>query len=131
MISDALSLYEFLKKHWKKYSVISALFDADGERIEGDQKIFVTKQIVGGRNDQWFYRIKEIDEYTFIYMPVIPLVYADYGLEQGETNADARIFRFVGNPLSTVTSGGAKNVRVNFIVVGYKAKDLLNIKESS
>lgn len=130
MIADALSLIEFLQKRWQQYTVISALFKWDGTRLEGDERIKTERITVGDLQDKWFYRVKEVEGYVFVYMPVIPTVYVDYGTLQGDQNPDAKVFRFVGNIFSPVISGGNPNVRVDFIVVGYKPKDLLQIKEN-
>ena len=129
MIADAITLIEFLKKYWEQYSVISALFDWKGQKIEGDERIAVERIIADGSENKWFYKIKELEEYVFIYMPVIPTVYVDYGMKIGEQNPNAKFFRFVGNIFSSVISGGNSNVKVDFIVVGYKPKDLLKTKK--
>lgn len=130
MISDAIALYEFLRKHWDEYIVISAMFSHDGKFIAGDRRIKVKKIPVKGRTDMWFYRVDPLDDYIFIHFPVNPgAVYIDNGKLSGESNPDARLFRYVGNPLAHFESGGSPNVKVDFIVVGYKAKDLLKLKE--
>ena len=131
MISDAITLIEFLRKHWEQYSVISALFQWNGTRIEGDERIIVEKIPVEGREDTWFYKIREIEGYVFVHMPVIPgSVYIDNAKVKGEKNPDAKLFRYVGNIFSPVISGGNPNVKVDFIVVGYKPRDLLRMKET-
>lgn len=129
MIGDALALIDFLKKHWTEYSVKSALFNADGMRIEGDDFIVVDKISVQDNEKMWFYKVREQPEYEFVYMPVIPSLHIDYGQIQGTQNPDAKVFRFVGNPLAKFTSGGEPNVLANFIVLGYKPKDLLSARE--
>ena len=129
MISDALSLIEFLKKHWVEYSVKSALFNSDGSRVEGDSFIEIDRIPTTGNEKMWFYKVREKPEYEFVYMPVIPSLYVDYGQIHGTNNPDAKVFRFVGNPMSKFTSGGEPNVLASFIVVGYKPKDLLSARE--
>lgn len=129
MIGDALALIDFLKKHWTEYSVKSAMFNADGTRIEGDAFIVVDKIPVQDNEKMWFYKVREQPEYEFVYMPVIPSLHIDYGQIHGTQNPDARVFRFVGNPLAKFTSGGEPNILANFIVLGYKPKDLLSARE--
>jgi len=129
MIADIISLIEFLRKNWDRCQVINALFDWEGKRIEGSSKIVVDRIEVEGREEQWFYKIKELKDYVFIFMPVIP-TYIDYGTKRGDKNPDARFFRFVGNSFSSVISGGNPNVKVSFIVIGYKPKNLLTIKKN-
>jgi len=129
MIGDILALIDFLRKYWTEYSVKSALFNSDGKRIEGDSFIEVDKIPMRGNDKVWFYKVKDKPEYEFIYMPVIPSLSVDYGLKDGAANPDAKIFRFVSNPMAGFTSGGASNVIADFIVVGYKPKDLLSARE--
>lgn len=131
MISDALALINLLQSQWKKYSVISALFNFEGLRVEGDRNIQVDRINVTNSKDKWYFRIKDLDGYVFVYMPLIPTVFVDYGILSNNINPNAKVFRFVGNIFSPVISGGNPNVLVDFIVVGYKPKDLLNIKEKS
>lgn len=129
MIGDALALIDFLKKHWTEYSVKSALFSSDGSRIEGDNFIVVDKIPVQDNEKMWFYKVREQPEYEFVYMPVIPSLHIDYGQIHGTQNPDSKVFRFVGNPMAKFTSGGEPNVLANFIVLGYKPKDLLSARE--
>lgn len=131
MINDALAFIDFLKKHWTEYSIKSALFNSDGSRVEGDTFIEVERIPMDGNKEIWFYKVKEKPEYEFVYMPVIPSLYVDYGRIDGTANPDAKVFRFVGNPLAKFTSGGESNVLANFIIVGYKPKDLLSTKEGA
>ena len=128
MIADILSLIEFLKKNWRDYETISTLFSWNGQRIKGDRRILVDIINVEGKEDQWFYRIKELKNYVFVIMPVIP-VYIDYGIERGDKNPDAKFFRFVTTPLSSVISGGSPNVKVDFMVIGYNPENLLMVNK--
>ncbi len=130
MISDAITLIDFLKKNWEQYQTISALFNWEGKRLDGDDKIVIQKIIIKDQKDKWFYKVKELEPYVFVYMPLIPTVHLDYGLLEGDTNPDAKIFRFVGNIFSSVISGGNSNIKTDFIIVGYKPKELLGKKES-
>ncbi len=130
MLGDAIALIEFLRANWQKYSVISALFDSNGTKIEGDERIAVEKLPVAGRTDQWFYRVRPVSEFVFVYMPVIPTVDVDFG-RRGTNNPEASLFRFVGNMFSSVISGGNANVLVDFVVIGYKPKVLLAKHEST
>lgn len=129
MISDVITLIDFLSKHKRDYQTKSALFSYDGTKINGDNLIEVQK-IPTNDVRIWFYKIKEVTNFEFIYMPVIPSLYIDYGQFEGDTNPNAKIFRFVGNPLAKFSSGGEPNVKANFIVVAYKPSDLLVLRES-
>ena len=131
MISDVIALIDFLKKCQDQCNIISALFDWSGKRLEGDERIIVDKISIRDKKDAWFYKIRPLEEYIFIHMPVVPgSVYIDNGMEDGEQNPDAKLFRYVGNIFSSVISGGNPNTKVDFIVIGYKSKDLLEKKKT-
>lgn len=130
MVGDIISLIDFLKKHYSEYSVKSAIFSSEGVRIEGDELIEVEKIPSSSNPRIWFYRVKEVNDYEFVYMPVIPSLSIDYGQLYDQQNPNSNIFRFVGNSMSTFTSGGLPNVTANFIVFGYKPKDLLSTREN-
>ncbi len=127
MISDALALIEFLKKHYDEYHVLSALFDSEGKRTEGDSELEVEK-IPSGREGRWFYRVKGLEGYVFVHMPVVAGLYPDYALAGEGPNTDATLFRYVNTPLSSA-QGGVANTLVDFIVYGYRPKDLLKFKK--
>lgn len=105
------------------------MLNADGARIEGDDFIVVDKISVQDNEKMWFYKVREELEYRFVYIPVIPSLHIDYGQNHGIQNPDAKVSRFVGNPLAKFTSVGEPNVLANFIVLGYKPKDLLSARE--
>ena len=128
MISDAIALIELLKKHYEEWKVLSALFDWQGNRIEGDTQLEVERIPEQRRPDVWFYRVKGPEDYVFVHMPVVAGLYPDYALAGGGPNTDANYFRYVNTPLSSF-SKGASNTRVNFIVYGYRPKDLLKAKK--
>ena len=130
MIGDILAVIEYIEKHADRLGTISALFDADGKRISGSAELEV--EVLPTTSEklqtQWFYKVKEKKDYVFVYMPLIPSVYVDYGHVADNPNADAKIFRFVGNPMSTFQQGGSPNVEVDFHVIGYRADKFLKQK---
>ncbi len=128
MISDAIALIDFLRKHYEEYKVLSALFDWRGNLVEGDSRLKVQVIPDPKRQDVWFYQVKGPKDYVFVHMPVVAGLYPDYALVGGGPNTDANYFRYVNTPLSSV-SGGASNTRVSFIVYGYRPKDLLKAKK--
>ena len=128
MISDALALIEFLKKHYDEYHVLSAFFNSEGRRKEGDSELEVQKVPVKDRVGIWFYRVKGPEGYVFVHMPVVAGLYPDYALAGEGPNTDATLFRYVNTPVSSV-QGGAANTLVDFIVYGYRPKDLLKFKK--
>ena len=131
MVGDVLAVIDFLEKKAGELSTVSALFDYMGHRQAGDGRIDIEKIDIQGDNSKWFYRVKPIKDYIFVYAPLIPSLYIDYGTKVGAANPDANIFRFVGNALSYVISDGNPNVMSDFIVVGYKPKALLKKTEAN
>jgi len=127
MISDAIALIEFLRKHYDEYKVLSAFFDWQGNLIEGDEQLRVEKIPDPKRQDAWFYHVVGPEDYVFVHMPVVAGLYPDYARIGDGKNTDADYFRYVNTPLSSV-QGGASNTRVSFIVYGYRPKDLLKSK---
>lgn len=130
MISDVLALWNFLDEQLDTASVFSALFDADGNRKGGSDLVKV-KLIRSGPVDGpiWFYQVEPYKDYVFVPMPVNPALYFDYGQLNSSNNPDARFFRFVASPMSRYSSGGEPNVKVDFMVFGYKPDDLMNRKK--
>lgn len=123
MIGDILAVYNFLKEEVDDAVVLSALFSDEGKRIEGDEKINV--RILPVSEDKWFYEIEPIDGYELIPFPVNPAVHVDYGTAKDSKNPSTKFFRYVSTPLS-MYGGGEANVKVNFLVFGYKPSDLIN-----
>ena len=123
-------------------NIISAYFDWDGSRIEGSEKIVVVKQAEGSEDGEealendgiWWFYVEEAQEYAFVRIPLV-----ESGIDEllaslaGETNPDARFWRWVARPRTGVLVGGQNdlpNVKVPFIVIGYKPKALLDYFKS-
>lgn len=125
MIADALALIEFLQKNKAKYDTKSALFNSRGQKIDGNSEIEV--EFIRTPNDPkvWFYRVKPVPDYVYMNMPVVSC-YTDYGVSRQGNNPSSEYFRYVGNPLSHFSSEPVPNLRVNFAVIGYKPKQLLD-----
>ncbi len=103
-------------------------FRWDCERIEGDDKISV--ELHRGNDDAvWWYSVAELAEYTFLRMPVIESCAHELaGLVEGDRNPDARYWRWVAPVQPGVIVGGGvppPNLKVDFIVVGYRPKALI------
>jgi len=130
IIGDALALIELLKRHYDDWGVVCALFDWEGNRVEGSPTLTVRRiPDATGRNDAWFYEVSGPEGYVFVHMPVVAGLYVDCALTGKPTNknADARFFRYVGTPLSSAM-GGVANTLVSFVVFGYPPKALLRSK---
>ena len=122
--------------------VVSAYFDWDGSRIEGSDKIVVVKQAEGAEDGEeppendgiWWFYVEEVRDYAFVRIPLV-----ESGIDEllarlaGEANPDARFWRWVARPRTGVIVGGQNdlpNVKVPFIVIGYKPKALLDYFKS-
>ncbi len=129
MISDAIALYELLSKKWEQYKIISALFRWDGTRVEGDERIEI--DVHRAEDGTWHYSVKEVPEYVFIRIPVnAGGVLEKAGTVSGEKSADTRYFRYIPVPDGRIYGGTIQNVKVDFMVFGYRPKDLLHIRET-
>jgi hypothetical protein len=123
MISDAIALYELVSKKWEQYHIMSALFKWDGTRSEGDDQIIV--DLHKQQDGTWYYSVKEVPDYVFIRIPVnAGGILEKYGSE-GD-GADSKFFRYVAVPDGRIYGGSIQNVKVDFMVFGYRPKDLLH-----
>jgi hypothetical protein len=75
----------------------------------------------------WWYHVKPIDDYIFIRTPLIEsCAHEIIGQVQGEAQPDARFWRWVAPTLpGRVYGGEAVNLKVDFLVFGYKPKALI------
>jgi len=108
--------------------VISALFEWDGARVEGSDLVKIEKHPTEGRDDVWWYSVEDVPDYTFVRFPVIESSLEELsGTIAGEKNPDARYWRWIATLRRGVLVGGgdAPNIKVRFIVIGYKPKALL------
>ena len=131
MISDAIALYDILSKKWKEYKVVSAMFSWDGKRIFGDERIEVNTQYFNDapKDEAWFYSIKNYEDYVFLRIPVNPGGVVESPVNVGKT-PDANFFRYIKAPDGFIRNVGHwPNVKTDFMVIGYKPKDLLNLAE--
>ena len=125
MIGDALALIEFLRKHSEALRVLSALIDWQGNVVDGDEKIGVEIIPIEDGKRVWYYRITGPEGYVFVHMPVIAGLHLDCARMHDRVTTDANYFRYVSTPLSGSIKGGAPNTEVDFLVYGYRPKDLL------
>lgn len=105
----------------------AALFDADGTRLEGSERV----KVIVHRADQptvWWYQVEELSDYTFVRIPVISSGIDELiGQIVGSPNPDVRFWRWSVRPQTGAIVGGTPlNARVNFLVVGYRPKALMN-----
>ena len=120
---------EFLEhvKHLKGSEVISALFSWDGTRLSGSDGVEIVKHDVD-EPGVWLYSVQEKDGYTFVRMPTVPTAVVELlGTVKGESNPDARYWRWVGNREPGVIAGpGSPNAKTDFVVIGYRPKALVD-----
>ncbi|PIO06945.1 hypothetical protein COT47_02150 [Candidatus Woesearchaeota archaeon CG08_land_8_20_14_0_20_43_7] len=130
MISDAVAIIELFTKAKHKiegWITISALFDSDGNRLEGSDKIEVEKIPDGA--DAWYYRVKPVKDYVFVRMPVN----AGSVIEESKSigaNADATTFRYIPVPNGNFQgTNRIRNSKVDFFVIGYTRRQMLDLVE--
>ena len=128
MISDAIALFELLSKARSSLPTKSALFDAQGNRLQGDPDIQVEAHSWDNQKSI-YYRITPIEGYEFLRFPVNPGGVQEHLAADGLGNHDS-FFKYVAtshHPLRPTQT--APQVMVKFIVVGYKTSDLLGLME--
>lgn len=128
MIGDALALIKFLQDSKVKYDTLSALFDAEGNRLSGSDKIEIQK-VTTQHSDVWFYKVKPVEDYVFVPMPVMPC-YTAFLKVDGVNNPVADFFRFTPSELNQFSNSGNPNLIINFSVIGYKPSQLLSKLET-
>lgn len=124
-----LQFLEYLKGV-RDTNIISAFFGWDGIRIDGSEIIEIEKHLIQDQDDVWWFCVKEVPEYTFIRLPVIESCVDELaGLVEGEKNPDARYWRWIAKVRQGVIIGGQyipPNIKVDFLVIGYRPKALIN-----
>jgi hypothetical protein len=108
-------------------SVISAYFRYDGTRVEGSEKIEIELHPDEKNKAIWWYSVKPVEEYVFIRVPVIEsCAHELVGTVAGEPMPDAKFWRWVAPVLpGRIYGGDASNLKVDFLVFGYKPKSLI------
>lgn len=128
LVQKAFALGKFLKEIGGT-DVIAAHFDWAGKRISGDDNIEIERHFAGDDEAIWFFSVKEITGYTFVRAPVIESAAVELiGQEDNEKNPDARFWRWMAPRIQGVIYGGQHtpaNVKVEFIVVGYRTAALI------
>lgn len=59
MISDAIALYELLARMRRRHKVLSALFDADGRRLRGEERVEVEVYRSDENPNCWWYSVSQ------------------------------------------------------------------------
>jgi len=127
----ALTLVDFFGyvRRVRGADVVSAYFKWDGTRLEGSDRITVEKHPNADNDAVWWFAVKDQPGYVFVRMPVIEsCAYELVGMIQGEKNPDSQYWRWVAPQRPGVIVGGQEeppNVKVDFIVVGYRPQALI------
>ena len=115
--------------------VISAYFKWDGTRLEGSDKIEIDKHSDQPDATVWWYSVKPQKDYVFVRIPVVESgTHELLGQVNDEPNPDYRYWQWVPQgPQGVIADGGTQpvNVKVGFIVVGYRPKALIKHFSSS
>ncbi len=139
-VSDAISMYSLIRQVYRNRQIVGALFDPDGKRIEGSDKLKVKKHL--GFQNIWWYSVDPLDDYQFVRIPVNPGAVVE-AIDRGGTliadptdNPESGSFRYVPVhwPEKAVTATGrpyVPNAKVSFMVFAYKPSDLLSVSKKS
>lgn len=125
MISDILSLYDFLDKKLADASILKAFFSWEGTKKQGNEQIVLRLHGNPKVDKLWFYEVVPYKNFIFVPFPTNPSVNIDFGRAENDKNPDSKYFRYVSSPLAKVMSGGEENVKVDFMVFGYMPSDLM------
>lgn len=122
----ALEFLEFIKKITDS-NVISAYFKWDGTLIEGDKKIEIIKQNDPTLMDIWWFKVKDLEDYAFVRIPVVASCLQEIPGQHVGENHDANIWRWIPfiEERAVLGVNHAGNIKVNFVVVGYRPKALV------
>jgi hypothetical protein len=127
IVTGGLHLLEFVRGITGS-DIISALFDVDGKRTSGSEQIEVAK-IPGHDESIWWYAVKPVPDYIFTRMALIPSCVQEIaGRVAGEKNPDATYWRWIAmerQGMITDSSQSPPNIRVSFLIIGYKPQALI------
>lgn len=121
---------EFIKKNAGS-DIISAYFRYDGTRVEGDSNIEIQLHPNEKNPAEWFYSVKTVADYVFVRTPVIEsCAHELVGTLEGELQPNALYWRWIAPVLPGliyVRTGEnyPPNLKVDFLVFGYKPKALI------
>lgn len=108
--------------------MISELFKWDTTLVEGSEKINVNIQYDSKAATKWWYWVDNLEDYTFVRFPVVSSCLAEVpgqDMNNGQTT-EAQYWRWVPQTVpGRIVGGDSSNVKVDFIVIGYRPKALL------
>ncbi|MBM3746130.1 MAG: hypothetical protein FJW34_10055 [Acidobacteria bacterium] len=128
-LSVAKSVYQALEfiRGIAGASVVAAYFRYDGTRVEGSDKVETEIHRAENNETEWWYSVKPLEDYVFVRVPVVEsCAHELIGHVVGEPIPDAKYWRWVAPVLPGRLYGGeAVNLKVDFLVFGYKPKALI------
>ncbi len=123
-----LQAIEFIQKI-AGTGVISAYFRYDGTRVEGSEKIEIELSVSEKDKAVWWYSVKPVDDYVFVRIATIEsCAHELVGTIVGEPMPDAKYWRWIAPVLPGRIYGGGgdpSNLKVDFMVFGYRPKALI------
>jgi hypothetical protein len=126
-LSFAKSVYQTIEFIYRVRGsgVIAAYFRHDGARIHGSDKIEI--ELHQKSETEWWYSVKPIQDYAFVRVPVVEsCAHELVGQVVGEQVPDARYWRWIAPVLpGRIYGGEAANLKVDFLVFGYRPKALI------
>jgi hypothetical protein len=137
-VSDAISMVTLIRQVYQNHRIISALFDWEGKRIEGSDKLKVKR--VPLFVNVWWYIVEPFDDYQFVRIPMNPGAVVEAVDQRSMTMQDpadtpeVASFRYVPAhwPEKPVMASGRTylpNAKVGFMVFAYKPSDLLTVSK--
>ena len=127
---SGLQLMAEVKKLTGSEPIVS-LFDWNGSEIKlvhGDEQIEIETSLEGQvAGVTWFF-VKEKDDYTYLRFPVIESPVQELlATLKGEDSPDTRYWRSTARPQQgAIVSGDFPTVKLQFVVIGYKPKELID-----
>ena len=122
-----LSVLEFVR-NLADSSVISGYFRYDGTRVEGSESIEIELHPANGNPAVWWFSVKPVPDYVFVRIPIVEsCAHEQVGTVVGEKQPDALYWRWIAPVLPGRIYGGEEppNLKVDFLVFGYKPKALI------
>lgn len=124
MIGDVLAMMDYINKTRAEWSVKVAHFDGSGRRTLGDADVNITVHR-GSSPERFYFEVQPIEGYTFLRYPVSPGGVIEDLASLNDGTFTSTHFRFIR--AGRLSANGHSNVRVPFVVYGYRTAALSEI----
>lgn len=123
---NALEFLAFIKGLTDS-NVISAYFNWDGTLIEGNKKIEINKINDSTYQDVWWFQVEELKDYVFVRIPVVNSCLQEIPGQYVGENPNADMWRWIPfiEERAVLATDHTGNIKVNFVIVGYRPKALV------